>query len=169
MTTTQRHAAAAGLVLALAGVPGWERAAAVQGAGPRTAPDMCALLTQEEAAAVLGSPVAAPQKVATGTCTYAIESGMGDIMIHNLPLTFASEKEFHAYLVEDTEKTNARIKKKLGDAFKPMTVDPAPEVGQPAYYVDPQLVILKDGRVLGIVARDRKQAVAVAAKAVPRF
>ena len=40
---------------------------------------------------------------------------------------------------------------------------------QPAYYVDPQLVILKDGRVLGIVAGDRKQAVAAAAKAVPRF
>jgi hypothetical protein len=92
-----------------------------------------------------------------------------DIMIHMLPLTFASEKEFHAFLVEDTEKTNARIKKQLGDAFKPATVDPAPEVGQPAYYVDPQLVILKDGRVLGIVAADRKQATAVAAKAVPRF
>jgi hypothetical protein len=64
---------------------------------------------------------------------------------------------------------NARIKKQLGDAYKPTTVDQVPEGGQPAYYVDPQLVILKDGRVLGIVAADRKRATAVAAKAVPRF
>jgi hypothetical protein len=71
--------------------------------------------------------------------------------------------------VEDTEKANARIKEQLGDAYKPMTVDPAPEVGQPAYYVDPQLLILKGGRVLGIVAADRKQATEVAAKALPRF
>jgi hypothetical protein len=52
---------------------------------------------------------------------------------------------------------------------KPTTVDPVPEVGQPAYYVDPTLVVLKGGRVLSIVAADRKQATAVAAKAVPRF
>ena len=126
-------------------------------------------LTQEEAAAILGSAVETPQGSGS-TCSYAKQSGMGDdIMIHRLPLTFESEEEFHAFLVEDTEKTNARIKKQLGDAFKPGTVDPAPEVGQPAYYVDPQLVILKGGRVLGIVAADRKQATAVAAKAVPRF
>lgn len=86
-----------------------------------------------------------------------------------LPLTFGSEEEFHAFLVEDTDQMNARIKKDLGDAVKPTTVDPVPEVGKAAYYVDPTLVILKDGRVLSIVAADRKQATAVAAKAVPRF
>jgi hypothetical protein len=166
-----KRCAAAGLTLALAwGAAGASPAAALQAAGGRPPVDSCALLTQEEAAAILGSPVEAPQKGAGGTCSYATRSGMGDdIMIHNVPLTFGSEEEFHAYLVKDTEKTNARIKKQLGDAFKPMTVDPAPEVGQPAYYVDPTLLILKDGRVLGIVAADRKQAVAVAAKAVPRF
>jgi hypothetical protein len=162
MSSKQRYAVAAGLVLVLAGASGVERAAAVQA-------DMCALLTQEEAAAILGAPVAAPQKGPGNACTYAPQSGRGDdIMIHKLPLTFKSEQEFHAFLVEDTEKMNARLKKDLGDAVKPSTVDPVPEVGTPAYYVNPTLVILKDGRVLSIAA-EREQAVAVAAKAVPRF
>jgi hypothetical protein len=52
---------------------------------------------------------------------------------------------------------------------KETTVDPVPEVGSPAYYGDPTLVVLKDGRALNILAEDRSQAVAVAAKAVPRF
>ena len=64
---------------------------------------------------------------------------------------------------------NARIKKSLGDAVKPTTVDPVPDVGDAAYYVDPTLVVLKNGRLLSIAAADRKQAVAVAAKAEPRF
>jgi hypothetical protein len=174
MTTKQRYAALAGLVLALTGGgAGADRAAALQASAqrpPADPVDMCGLLTQEEAAAILGTPVAAPQKGAGNTCTYAPQSGMGDdIMIHNLPLTFQSEEEFHAFLVEDTEKLNARLKKDLGDAVKPTTVDPVPEVGKPAYYVNPTLVILKDERVLSILAADREQAVAVAAKAVPRF
>ena len=173
MATKQRYAAAAGLVLLLAVVSGVERAAALQ-AAPRRAPaapvDVCGLLTQEEAAGILGTPVATPAEASAGTCSYATQSGMGDdIMIHMMPLTFGSEEEFHAFVVEDTEKMNARLKKELGDAVKPTTVDPVPEVGKPAYYVDPTLVILKDGRALSIVAADRKQAVAVAAKAVPRF
>jgi hypothetical protein len=161
---------AAGLVLVLAwGASGAEPAAALQAsAGPPA--DVCTLLTQEEAAAILGAPVGTPEKGSSNVCTYAPQSGRGaDIMIHNLPVTFGSEEEFHAFLVDDTEKMNARLKKDLGDAVKPTTVDPAPEVGKSAYYVDPTLVILKDGRVLSIVAADRKQAVAVAAKAVPRF
>lgn len=167
MTTKLRYTATAGLVLALA------CAAALQ-AGAQRPPakpvDGCSLLTQEEAAGILGTAVTAPQKGSGSTCSYGTQSGMGDdIMIHMLPLTFGSEEEFHAFLVEDTEKMNARIKKDLGDAVKPTTVDPVPEVGKSAYYVDPTLVILKDGRVLSIVAADRKQATAVAAKAVPRF
>jgi hypothetical protein len=35
--------------------------------------------------------------------------------------------------------------------------------------VSPTLIILKDGRVLSILAGDRKQAEAVAEKAEPRF
>jgi hypothetical protein len=166
MSTKQRYAVAAGLVLVLAGASGVGQSAALQ-----TAPvDACALLTQEEAGAILGTAAAAPEKGSGSTCIFAPQAGQGaDIMIHLLPLTFGSEEEFHAYLVKETEKTNARIKEQLGDAFKPGTVEPVPEVGKPAYYVDPTLIILKDGRVLSILAADQKQAVAVAAKAVPRF
>jgi hypothetical protein len=42
-------------------------------------------------------------------------------------------------------------------------------VGESAYFVDPSLVVFKKGKVLNIIAADRKQAVAVAAKALPRF
>jgi hypothetical protein len=86
-----------------------------------------------------------------------------------LPVGFGSKEEFHAFVVKDTEQMNARIKKDLGDAVKPTTVDPVPGVGEAAYYVDPTLVVLKNGRVLSIAAADRKQAVAVAAKVEPRF
>jgi hypothetical protein len=57
----------------------------------------------------------------------------------------------------------------VGAAPKETAVEPVPEVGSPAYYVDPTLVVFKEGRVLSILAADRKQAVAVAAKALPRF
>jgi hypothetical protein len=145
---------------------------AAQAKRPARAPvDLCALLTPAEAEAILGTPVAAPQK-ASSQCTYAAQSGRGDIMLHQIPMEFGSKEEFHAFLVEDTKSTNERIKKGFegtGATAKETTVDPAPEVGSPAYYVDPSLVIFKEGRVLSIIAADRKQAVAVAAKAVPRF
>lgn len=173
MTMMQLYAAAAGLALAIAcGDAGADRAAATPASAvrPSAAPvDPCGLLTQAEAAAILGTPAGAPQKGSGSTCTYAAQSGRGEIMLHLPPLTFGSKDEFHDFLVEDTEKTNERLKKSLGDAVKPGRVEPVPEVGEPAYYVDPTLIILKEGRVLSILAADRKQAVAVAAKAVPRF
>lgn len=139
---------------------------------PARAPiDVCALLTAAEAEAILGTPVAAPEK-GSSQCTYAAQSGRGDIMLHQPSVEFGSKEEFHAFLVKDTEATNERIKKGFegtGATPKETTVDPVPEVGIPAYYVDPSLVIFKDGRVLSIIAADRKQAVAVAAKVVPRF
>ena len=173
MTSMQRYAAAAGLVLVLGcGDSGAERAAAVQ-ANPRQQPpasvDVCGLLTQEEATAILGSPSAAPEKGPSNSCTFAAQSGRGDIMLAMLPLSFGSKEEFHAFVVKDTEQMNARIKKDLGDAVKPTTVDPVPDIGEAAYYVDPTLIVWTKGRVLSIAARDRDQAIAVAAKAEPRF
>ena len=172
MTSVQRYTAAAGLVLVLAcGDSGAKPAARAQESARRPPPapvDTCGLLTQEEASAILGTPAAAPQG-SGNSCTYTAQAGRGEIMLHMLPLSFDSQEEFHAFLVEDTERMNERLKKSLGDAAEPTTVDAAPEVGKPAYYVDPTLIVLKDGRVLSILAADRKQAVAVAAKAEPRF
>jgi hypothetical protein len=173
MITIQRYTAAAVLALLLAcGDSGGERGATAQESSRRPPPapvDVCGLLTQEEATAILGTPSAAPEKGPSSSCTFAAQSGRGDIMLQMLPLGFGSKEEFHDFVVKDTERMNARIKKGLGDAVKPTTVDPVPDVGEAAYYVDPTLVILKSGRVLSIAAADRKQAVAVAAKAEPRF
>ena len=173
MTMMQLYATAAGLALALAcGDAGADRAATPPATAvrPPAAPlDPCALLTQAEAAALLGKPARAPEKGSGSTCTYAAQSGRGEIMLHLMPLTFGSKEEFQAFLVEDTEKMNERVRKSLGDAVKPVRVEQVSEVGEPAYYVDPTLIVLKEGRVLSILAADRNQAVAVAAKAVPRF
>ena len=178
MTTMLFYGVAAGLGLALAcgdsgkdaGATGRPQATASR---PARAPiDLCALLTQAEAEAILGKPVAPPEKSAGGTCTYAAQSGSGRIMLAQLPLDFGSKEEFHALVVKDTEAMNQRIKEGMegrGVTVKETTVDPVPEVGSPAYFVDPTLVIWKDGPVLSVLAADRKQAVAVAAKALPRF
>jgi hypothetical protein len=169
---------AAGLAVALAwGDSGKDVAAArapqSSAQRPARAPiDPCALLTQAEAEAILGKPIAAPEQGSGSQCSYTAQTGSGDIMLHVLPLEFGSKEEFHAFLVKDTEAMNARLKKSFkntGAAPKETAVEPVPEVGSPAYYVDPTLVVFKEGRVLSILAADRKQAVAVAAKALPRF
>ena len=75
-------------------------------------------------------------------------------------------------MVEDTEAMNARTKESLkntGVAVKETAVEPVPQVGDAAYFVDPSLVVLSHGRVLNITAADRQQALAVAGKVVPRF
>ena len=177
MTTILLYGVAAGLTLALACGDSEKEVAAAppQSAAKRAARapiDLCGLLTQAEAEAILGKPIGEPDKGSGSTCTYAARAGSGEIMLHVLPLEFGSKAEFHAFLVKDTEEMNARLKesfKNTGAAPKETAVEPVPEVGSPAYYVDPTLVILKDGRVLSILAADRRQAVGVAAKALPRF
>jgi hypothetical protein len=56
-----------------------------------------------------------------------------------------------------------------GAGVKETAVEPVTDVGEPAYFVEPSLFVLKKGKVLGIVAPDRSKAVQVATKAVPRF
>jgi hypothetical protein len=66
MTTMQRYTAAAVLALVLAcGDSGGERGATAQASARRPPPapvDVCGLLTQEEATAILGTPSAAPEQ-----------------------------------------------------------------------------------------------------------
>ncbi len=178
MTALLLHGIAAGLVVALAcGDSGKNSATAqkpeVRATRQARAPtDACTLLTQPEAEAILGKPIAPPAKQPSGACTYTAQAGSGEIMMHVLPMGFASKEEFHAFLVKDTEKMNARIKegmKKMGATAPETLVEPVPEVGAAAYYADPSLLVLKGGQVLNIIAADRRQAVAVAAKALPRF
>jgi hypothetical protein len=138
-----------------------------------TVANPCDLLTQAEAEVILGQPIAAPSPGGSGECHYATKDGMADLIVYLMPLQFSSKEEFHAFVVKDTDAMNARIKKsmeKTGATVKETTVDPAPEVEAPAYYVDPSLLVLtKSGQVLNIVADGRPQAVAVAGKALGRL
>jgi hypothetical protein len=134
--------------------------------------DPCALLTQAEAAAILGQSIGAPVKGGGGECHYGEEGGSAEIVVYPMPLGFQSKEEFHAFVVEDTEAMNARIKKSMansGATVKETAVEPVAQVGDAAYYVDPSLIVLSHSRVLNITAGNRDQAVAVARKVVPRF
>jgi hypothetical protein len=92
-------------------------------------------------------------------------------MLHVFPHRFDSEEKFHAFLVKEVKAADESLKKAMegtGATFKETAVEPVPEVKAPAYYADPTLFVLKNGQLLGIAA-SRPHAVAVAAKALPRF
>ncbi len=154
---------AATLVLALT----WEDSMTAQA-------DLCALLTEAEAEEIVGRPLAPPERQSSGDCWYPLKAGQGaggEIMLHVFPHRFASKDKFHAFLVEESKAADESMKKAMegtGATFKETLVEPVPEVKEPAYYADPTLFVLTGGRVLAIVAT-RPQAVAVAAKALPRF
>jgi hypothetical protein len=135
-------------------------------------PGPCDLLTQAEAEAIIAQPIAAPAPGGSGECHYATKDGRVDLVVYLMPLEFRSKEEFHAFVVEDTEKMNARTKKsmeKMGVTVKETAVEPVPEVGAPAYFVDPSLVVLtRTGQVLSVTADGRAPAVAAAGKALPR-
>ena len=163
MTMSLGRGTVAGLLVSLVGVAHTSSLAA-QG-------DPCALLTQAEAAAILGQSISAPVKGGSGECHYGQEGGSAEIVVYPMALGFQSKEEFHAFVVEDTEAMNARIKKsmeKMGATVKETAVEPVAQVGDAAYYVDPSLIVLSHSRVLNITAGNRDQAVAVARKVVPR-
>jgi hypothetical protein len=140
---------------------------------PPTQADLCALLTEAEAEAIVGKPLAAPESKPSGDCWYPERAGGGggEIMLHVFPYRFGSEEEFHAFLVKEVKAMDESMKKameKMGAPFEETALEPVPEVKAPAYYADPSLFVLKGGRMLAIAA-SRPHAVAVAAKALPRF
>ena len=166
MSTLLLQAIGAALALAVS-VAGYDGAVVPQA-------DLCALLTETEAEAIVGKPLAAPERQPGGDCWYperAGEGGGGEIMLHAFPYKFDSKEKFHAFLVTESKAADESMKKSLegtGATIKETAVEPVPEVGVPAYYADPTLFVLKDGKVLAIAA-SRPQAVAAAAKALPRF
>jgi hypothetical protein len=135
---------------------------------------LCALLTEAEAEAILGKPLAAPQPQGSGDCWYSEQPGQGggDIMLHVYPYRFDSPEKFHDFLVQETKAADENMRQaveKAGGKFTPTAVQPVEGLGAPGYWADPQLFVLnKKGKVLAIVA-PREQAVAVAAKALPRL
>jgi hypothetical protein len=176
MTAFVLHGIAAGLVIVLACGDSPKDSAtgtARPPARPAAQADLCALLTEAEAEAILGRPLAAPERQPGGDCWYPEQagSGGGEIMLHVLPVRFESKETFHAFLVKETKAADASLKKAMqgtGATIKETVVEPVQEVEGPAYYAEPSLFVLKGGQVLAIFA-DRPQAVQVAAKALPRF
>lgn len=134
--------------------------------------DACALLTKAEAEAIVGQSIGEPTKGGSGECHYGEEGSSAEIIVYPMMLAFESNEAFHAFVVQDTKEMNARINENLkstGATVKETAVEPVPQVGDAAYYVDPSLLVLRRGRVLSITTGSRNQALAVAAKVVPRF
>jgi hypothetical protein len=137
-----------------------------------TPPDPCALLTKAEAEAILGKSIPPPSKGGSGECHYGDPGGADEIVVYPMMLAFKSNEEFHAFVVKDTKEMNERMKENLkgtGATVKETAVEPVPQIGDAAYYVEPSLLVLRKGRVLSITAADKNQAVTVAGKVVPRL
>lgn len=118
---------------------------------------MCALLTQAEAEAILGKSPAAPEPQPNGSCTYS----SGEIMIATLPKEFGSAREFTDFAQEEVKRTNERARMDM------MSYEEVP-LGDAAFYDGFSVHILRGRRVLTIVA-DKSRALAIAAKALPRW
>lgn len=127
------------------------------------AKDMCTLLTQAEAEAILGKKPAPPEKRTSGDCWY----GSGEIMLHALPRTFASPAELKALVVSEVKKINDRTKAKGVPMNMEMSEATVPGADA-AFYDGFSLHVLKGKRVLTIFG-DKEIAVKVAEKAVPRW
>ena len=172
MTTSLFPGIAAGLGVAL--IWGTSPKGPATAQHPAAQADLCALLTEAEAEEIVDKPLAAPERRPNGDCWYPERAGAGgggEIILHVFPHRFDSKEEFHAFLIEESRAADEGMKKameKIGATFEETVVEPVPEVKAPAYYADPTLFVLEGGKVLAIAA-SRPQAVAVAAKALPRF
>jgi hypothetical protein len=178
MTTLLIHSVAAGLMLALAcgdakgtaDTLGRAKAAMPSPTrGAATPADLCSLLTEEEAEAILGKKLEPPQRQKGGDCWYLREGGQDfgavELILSVLPTYLRSESEFDKFVAEQVKDLNENMKKAGGQESTPQKVA---EVGAPAYYIDPGLYVFQGGRVL-VIGTDRPKAVAIAAKALPRF
>jgi hypothetical protein len=178
MATLLIHSVAAGLMLALGcgdskGTGATSDRAQAPPANPATrtvtTADLCSLLTEEEAEAILAKKLEPPQRQKGGDCWYLREGGndFGDVelILSVLPTHLRSASDFDKFIAEQVKDLNENMRKAGGTESTPEKVR---EVGAPAYYIDPSLFVFNGGRVLAIAA-ERPKAVAIAAKALPRF
>jgi hypothetical protein len=156
------------LVLALvcAGTLTTTTAIAQTGGVPRE--DLCALLTEAEAEAIVGKPLDPPRQQPGGDCRYGTAgSNVPDVTLSILPKPMASRSEFDKFIADQVNQINTRMRKALPD-YPEMKADEVKDLGQPAYYWNLGLVVLKGSRMLGIYT-DREKAIAIARKALPRL
>ncbi len=133
--------------------------------------DLCSLVTEAEAEAILGKSLAPPQKQRGGDCWYLREGGsdFGDVefILSFIAAYPRSEKEFDEFVAEQVSQINANMKKS-GVGMVQFTAEPARDVGAPAYFIDPGLYVLKGNRILGVGLGGEK-GVAIAKAALPRI
>lgn len=116
-------------------------------------PELCSLITKEEAEGVLKKPLAPPQKQANGDCWYLREGGddFGDV---EFILSFVAayprtEAEFHSFVADQVKDMNESLKKS-GAAGARFTAEPATGLGAPAYFIDPGIYVLTGNRILAV-------------------
>jgi hypothetical protein len=148
--------------------------AAAPGGGAKFTPvDLCSLVTKEEAESVLGKRLAAPQKQGGGDCWYMREGGsdFGDVefilSIIYPPVKIESARDFDAFVAQQAAEMNDNVKKQ-GINAAPFAVEPARDVGAPAYFIDPGLYVLKGNRILAVGLGGSK-GVAIAKIALARM
>ena len=133
--------------------------------------DLCSLVTQAEAEAILKKKLAAPQKQAGGDCWYMREGGsdFGDVefILSIIMAPVRTPQEFDAFVAEQVKDMNDNVKKS-GVAATPYKVERADGVGAPAYFIDPGLYVLKGTRILA-VGLGGAQGVAIAKTALARM
>ena len=148
-------------------------ATATPGRQAYTPVDLCSLVTQAEAEAILNKKLAAPQKQKGGDCWYMREGGtdFGDVefilSIINAPVPVRTPQEFEAFVADQVKGMNDNLKQS-GVAATAYKLERAEGVGAPAYFIDPGLYVLKGNRILA-VALGGSQGVAVAKTALARM
>jgi hypothetical protein len=119
MSTWLIHSVAAGLTLALAVLP----------------PDVCSLLTEEEAEAILGTKLGPPQPQSNGDCWYLREGGAGiaavELILSVLPVQMRSEAEFDQFITEQMKSINEQMEK---EGMKEFSLQRVEGVGAPGVF-----------------------------------
>ena len=177
MPTLLTHSVAAGLMLALGcgdsrgtGAPGDRAEAPTASPATRTATpfDLCSLLTEEEAEAILAKKLEPPQRQKGGDCWYLREGGndFGDVepILSVLPTYLRSETEFDKPIAEQVKDLNENMRKAGGTES---TTEKVEESAPPPTTSILAFSSSKKGALA--IAADRPKAVAIAAKALPRF
>ena len=133
--------------------------------------DLCSLVTEAEAEAILGKGLAAPQRQPNGHCWYMREGGsdFGDVefILSFISAYPRSEAEFDSFVAEQVKNLNESMKKSGVGAVQ-FTAEPARDVGAPAYFIDPGLYVLTGNRILA-VSLGGPNGVAIAKTALARM
>ncbi len=131
--------------------------------------DPCALVTEQEAEAILGRGLEPPRPQGNFDCWYLREGGndFGDVeVITSVAVdVLRSPAEFDAQVAKGIHDLNASLKAAGGATSELERVN---GVGDGAFYAAPSLFVLRNGRMISVVA-SKPIAVAFAGKAVPRM